>query len=71
MNVKIKNFNVEMDVKNSGIEFEIRSTNGGFLGDLFLTKSGLTWCKGKTTRKRGKKMSWDKFIETIETIGSK
>jgi hypothetical protein len=52
MQVKIKEFKIAMDVKASGIEFMIHSPNGeNQLGDLILTMTGLTWCKGKTTKK--------------------
>ena len=52
MQVKIKEFKIAMDVKASGFEFMIHSPNGeNQLGDLILTMTGLTWCKGKTTKK--------------------
>ena len=42
MKVSIKRFNVTMDVKTSGVEFEVRTPNGKtHLGDLVLTKSKL------------------------------
>jgi hypothetical protein len=49
MLVKIKNFQVEMDVRNKGIEFEVRDNNNKFLGDCYITKTGIEWCNGKTT----------------------
>ena len=49
MNVSIKSFDVKMDVKNKGVEFEVRDTQNKFLGDCIVTKTGLTWCKGKIT----------------------
>lgn len=61
MNVSIKNFNVAMEVKNSGIEFEIRSTTDVHIGDLVITKTSLIWCEGKTQRANGKKISLDEF----------
>ena len=57
MNVSIKDFSVAMPVKSNGIEFEIKSTTDVFLGDCFLTMSGLTWCKGKTSKGNGVKIS--------------
>ena len=63
MKVTIKSFDVGMEVKNSGIEFDIHSPDGeNFLGDLILTKTGLIWCDGKTSRANGKKVSWQEFI---------
>ena len=69
MKVQIKSFDVEMEVKNSGIEFEVRSPDGSSqLGDLILTKSGLIWCKGKKDRKNGSKISWPDFIKWAEEL---
>jgi hypothetical protein len=68
MDVKIKQFDVEMEVKNNGVEFEIREPSGGaFLGDCVLTKTGLVWCKGKTSVEKGVKKSWKEFIAWAET----
>lgn len=65
MQVKIKSFDVEMDVKNNGVEFQVHDNEGKFLGDFYVTKSGVTWCAGKTTRVNGKKLKWEKFIELV------
>jgi len=53
MNVTIKTFNVAMEVKNAGIELEIRDTANNFLGDLIITKTSLIWCEGRTRRQTG------------------
>ena len=67
MQVLIKSFNVNMDVKSSGVEFEVRSPDGKQqLGDCYLTMTGLIWCKGKTEKKNGVKINWDDFT-TIMT----
>lgn len=66
MKVNIKDFDVEMEIKNNGIEFEVRSNENKFLGDFIVTKSGLIWCEGKTSRKNGVKISWDKFTVWAE-----
>ena len=50
-------------VKSKGVEFEVRSPDGkSFFGDCFMTMSGLIWCKGKTEKKNGQKLSWNDFI---------
>ena len=68
MKVNIKRFNVDMEIKTSGIEFEVRTPSGkDHLGDLVLTKSNLIWCRGRTHFKNGKKMKWEDFIEMMET----
>jgi len=54
MNVNIKSFNVNMDVKNKGIEFEVRSPDGQTrFGDCYLTKTELIWCPGKKNKQNG------------------
>jgi hypothetical protein len=66
MKVKIKDFDVDMEVKNNGIEFQVHDNDGSFKGDCYVTKSGLIWCHGKTARENGTKISWDKFIRLME-----
>ena len=66
MKVKIKDFKVDMEIKNSGIEFQVRDNDGALRGDCYLTKTGLVWCKGQTTRKNGTTVTWDDFIKWIE-----
>ena len=68
MNVNIKTFGVDMAVKNTGIEFEIRDTQDNFLGDCYLTKTGLIWCRGKTTKQNGVRVSWEDFIGWMESL---
>ncbi len=67
MKVKIKKFDVEMEVKNNGIEFQIHNNAGEFLGDCYVTKTGLVWCPGKTQKKNGIPASWDDFIEWMNS----
>jgi hypothetical protein len=63
MKVSIKSFDVNMEVKSNGIEFEVRSTDGlNQLGDCYLTMTGLVWCNGKTTKANGVKISWSDFM---------
>ena len=66
MKVWIKDLTVDMELKNKGMEVGVYSPQNKFLGDLYITKSGLIWCQGKTARENGKKISWDKFIEMME-----
>lgn len=69
MKVHVKSFEVDMMVKAKGIEFEIRSPGDGVtqLGDCVLTMTGLIWCKGKTGRKNGVKVSWEEFIDICKS----
>lgn len=65
MRVSIKNFDVEMVLKNNGVEFEVYD-HENHLGDVILTKTSVIWCKGRTRRENGKKFSWGQFIERME-----
>ena len=67
MKVAIKVFDVDMQVKNNGIEFEVRDNNDDHLGDFYLTKANLIWCNGRTQKKNGKKVSWDEFIQWMNS----
>lgn len=66
MNVSIKTFDVAMDVKTNGIELDVSDPSGTHLGDLFVTKTKLIWCKGRTTRQNGKEVTWEKFMAYME-----
>jgi hypothetical protein len=66
MKVTIKDFDVEMEIKNNGIELEVRDPSGQRqLGDLILTKTQVIWCPGRTQRKNGRKLTWERFIEVV------
>ena len=68
MKVYIKEFSVEMEVKSSGIEFEVRTANDTEqLGDCYLTKTGLIWSVGKTSKDNGQKIDWDDFMEIMKS----
>ena len=66
MRVSIKKFDVGMELKNNGIELDIRKPNGRRLGDVVVNKTGLIWCEGKTTPAKGVHVSWAAFIEWME-----
>ncbi len=67
MKVTIKDFDVGMEIKNNGVELEVRNTSGKQLGDLVITKSQVIWCPGKTTRPKGRAFGWDTFIKMMES----
>ena len=59
MEVWIKSLQVDMQVKQKGIELEVRSPDGGAqIGDCYATSTGLVWCKGKTKKENGIKLKW-------------
>jgi hypothetical protein len=63
MQVNIKSFDVNMQVKSNGIEFEVRTPDGATqLGDCYLTMTGLVWCDGRTNKANGVKISWNDLM---------
>lgn len=66
MQVSIKRLDVQMELKNKGMEIDVYKPDGTFLGDLVITKTGLTWCKGKTKAQNGVKVKWGDFITWME-----
>ena len=66
MKVSIKDFTIDMDVKTNGVEFEIRDNQNKFLGDCYVTKTGVTICPGKTSKANGKKITWKKLFEMAD-----
>jgi hypothetical protein len=62
MKVYIKNFDVEMELKNNGIELDVADPQGNHIGDLIVTKTKLVWCQGQTRRANGTEIPWDQFI---------
>lgn len=50
-----------------GIEVDV-SNNQGHMGDLYVTKSSLIWCKGRTVRANGKKVSWHDFMKIMQHL---
>ena len=65
MKVYIKKFSVDMEVKNSGVEFSVYSPNEeDFLGDAIVTKTGIQWNRGRS--QNGPKIKWEDFIAMME-----
>jgi hypothetical protein len=61
MQVGIKSFDVEMVVKQKGIELEVKNAKGSQLGDCYATMVGLVWCKGKKQKANGVKLKWEEL----------
>lgn len=71
MEVWIKSLEVEMQVKQKGIELEVRSKDGKQqLGDCYATMTGLVWCNGKIKKENGIKVKWEDLIEICKTDAS-
>ena len=68
MDVSIKSFGTGLPIRTTGIEIDVAKPNGkGRLGDLIVTKTGLIWCKGRTTRENGEFVSWTDFVKWMES----
>jgi hypothetical protein len=67
MKVSIKDLSVSMEVKNKGIELDVYDNQEIHLGDLIVTKTGLTWCKGRTRKENGDHASWNEFIDWMQS----
>lgn len=66
MEVRIKKLDINMFVKQNGIEFEVRTPDGtSQVGDCYLTMTGIVWCKGRTTKPNGIKISWDELAVIV------
>jgi hypothetical protein len=64
--VRIKKLDINMFVKQNGIEFEVRTPDGtSQVGDCYLTMTGIVWCKGRTTKPNGIKISWDELAVIV------
>ena len=62
MQVWIKSLEVDMQVKQKGIELEVRSADGGDqMGDFYATMTGVVWCKGKKKKENGVRVKWEEL----------
>jgi len=67
MKVNIKQLDVDIELKNRGMELSVYDTNNKHLGDLFINRANIIWCPGKSTLKSGGiSMSWNEFIKDME-----
>ena len=66
MKVSVKTFALSLDIKNKGIEIDVSDTKGRHLGDLWVTKTELIWCRGRTSRVNGEHITWEDFVQWME-----
>jgi len=66
MKVTIKEFAVIMELKNNGVEFEIKDNDDTHRGDLRIGKATIEWCRGRTHTGRGVRKTWDEPIAWFE-----
>ena len=53
------------EIKNNGIELEVRDPDGKFRGKFNISKSKIIWREGKTSKKNGAECTWDEFIDMM------
>jgi hypothetical protein len=66
--VNIKELDVEMELKNSGVDLVVADPQGNHVGDLIVTKTKLIWCQGQTKGKNGKQIPWKEFIAYMNSL---
>jgi hypothetical protein len=66
MKIANKKIRHELEIKNNGIEFSVKDSKGKHLGDFYVRKSGVVWCRGQTTVDNGESISWTKLIGLAE-----
>jgi hypothetical protein len=66
--VFVKTLNADIELKNTGVELAVSHNDGSHKGDLYVTKTGLIWCSGKTKRENGKKIGWHEFAEYMKGL---
>jgi hypothetical protein len=62
--VHIKATTIELRVKTNGLELQINEKDGKQFGDVYVTKTGLKWAKGRTQRKNAITIDY----ETLDAI---
>jgi hypothetical protein len=58
--VFVKDFHVEQELKNKGMELGVWIKDGKHLGDIQISKTGVTWCEGRSS-KNVTKFSFDEL----------
>jgi hypothetical protein len=68
MQIKTQPFKDALEIKNTGIAFDVYGAGSKRIGDLSVTRSGLVWSKGNAQRaKGGVTVKWDDFINWMQS----
>ena len=68
MQIKTQPFKEIIEIKNTGIAFDVYNGGTQRIGDLAVTKNGLVWSKGANgSRSKGVTVKWDDFISWMQT----
>ena len=67
MQIKTQPFKEPIEIKNSGIAFDVYGSGAKRIGDLAVTKDGLIWNKSTAQRTKGVTVKWDQFINWMQS----
>jgi hypothetical protein len=68
MQIKTQPFKEAIEIKNSGIAFDVYGSGAKRVGDLAVTKNGLVWSNGgNAQRTKGVTVKWDDFISWMQS----
>jgi hypothetical protein len=65
MQIKTQPFKEAIEIKSSGIAFDVYNNGAKRIGDLAVTKNGLVWSNGSAQRK-AVTVKWDDFISWMQ-----
>ena len=65
MQIKTQPFKEAIEIKNTGIAFDVYNSGAKRIGDLAVTKNGLVWNNGSAQRK-AVTVKWDDFITWMQ-----
>ncbi len=65
MQIKTQPFKEAIEIKNTGIAFDVYNSGAKRIGDLAVTKNGLVWNNGSAQRK-AVTVKWDDFISFMQ-----
>jgi hypothetical protein len=67
MQIKTQPIKEAIEIKNSGIAFDVYNNGSKRIGDLAVTKNGLIWNNGNAQRSKGVTVKWDDFITWMQS----
>jgi hypothetical protein len=68
MQIKTQPFKEALEIKNTGIAFDVYGNGAKRIGDLAVTKNGLVWSNGgNAQRSKGVTVKWDDFIVWMQS----
>lgn len=69
MQIKTQPIKEAIEIRDSGIAFDVYNNGAKRIGDLAVTKNGLVWNKVNAQRTKGVTVKWDDFITWMQANG--